>query len=107
MNNKGQTVGFALLIVWFILILVLLVTINPFKETLDTVRSGSNLNCKGTTTFNQTAYDNDENNTIAKLTKRPVCVVTGISLLWFVGAFLVASTAWLSRNWVKKRRTPR
>lgn len=107
MNNKAQTVGLALLIAWFVFIIVLFVTIEPLKETLDTARSGSNLNCKGTTTFNQTAYDNDEDSTIAKLTKRPVCVVTGISMLWFVGAFLVASTGWLAKNWAKKRRTPR
>ena len=106
MNNKGQMVGFALLTAVFVLILVSFVTIEPLKETLDNVRDSTALNCRGTTNFNQTAFDNDEDNTIAKLTRRPTCFITGLTMVWFIGAYLVFVIMWLAKNWTKKRRIP-
>ena len=106
MNKKADSsvLGFALLIVAFVFILVILSTIEPFKESLDDVRDTSSLNCQGTTNFNQTAFDNDESNEIAKLTRRPTCFITGISMLYFVGTFIVAVFSWVVRNWLKLRK---
>ncbi len=106
-SKKGQTVGLALLLALFIFILVLFTTITPFKETLDTARDGSSLNCRGTTNFNQTAFDNDETNTVNKLTRRPTCFITGLSMVWFVFAFLLAAFVWLGKNWSRKTRITR
>ena len=106
MNNKGQMVGFALLTAVFVLILVAFVTIEPLKENLDTARDSTSLNCRGTTNFNQTAFDDDEDNTIAKLTRRPTCFVTGLTMVWFIGAYLIFLVMWLANNWKKKRRIP-
>ena len=106
MNTKGQMVGFALLTAVFVLILVAFVTIEPLKENLDDARDTSALNCRGTTNFNQTAFDNDEGNTIAKLTRRPTCFVTGLTMVWFIGAYLIFLVMWLANNWKKKRRIP-
>ena len=104
MNKKGQMVGFALLTAVFVFILVAFVTIEPLKETLDNARDTSTLNCRGTSNFNQTAFDDDEDDTIAKLTRRPTCFVTGLTLVWFIGAYLVFVVMWLANNWRKKRR---
>ena len=104
MNLKGQltaVMGFSLIIVVLFLAIVLFSTIEPFKEALDDVRDTTFLNCKGTTTFNQTAFDNDENNKIAKLTRRPTCFITGIGMIWFVGVFTIALLVWLVSNWRK------
>ena len=106
MNTKGQMVGFALLTAVFVLILVAFVTIEPLKENLDTARDSTALNCRGTTNFNQTAFDNDEGNTITKLTRRPTCFVTGLTMVWFIGAYAFAVVIWLANNWSKKRRIP-
>ncbi len=106
MNSKGQMVGFALLTAVFVLILVAFVTIEPLKENLDTARDSTALNCRGTTNFNQTAFDDDEDNTIAKLTRRPTCFITGLTMVWFIFAYMIAVIAWLANNWVKKRRIP-
>ena len=109
MNNKGQgqgTIGWALLVVTIILVMTAFALIPIFKEVLDDVRGTSSLNCKGTTGFNQTAFDQDTVNasSIAKLTRRPTCFITGISMVWFEFAFLFAVAGWLVRNWTKKRR---
>lgn len=103
MKKKGQQgiLGFALLIVLFVFVIVAFVTIEPFKETLDVVRGTSSLNCKGTTGFNQTAFDSDTSNELNKLTRRPTCFITGLSMVWFIGAFIVAAFSWLLRNWRK------
>ena len=107
MNKQGQVIGAALLLVVFVFSLVLFTTIDPLKENLDVVRDNSELNCRGTTGFNQTAFDNDEDDSIAKLTRRPTCFVTGLSMVYFIFSFLIAMVTWLARNWVKKRRIVR
>lgn len=100
MNKKAQTVGvkgFALITALMIFLLGLFALIEPFKENLDDNRGDSSLNCPGTPGFNQTSYD--AQTTHQKLQKRPVCFVTGLSFVWFMGAFIIASFVWLSRNW--------
>lgn len=100
MNKKGQTYmvkGFALLAMLMIFFLALFGLINPFKVTLDNARGGDTLNCPGTPDFNQTSYD--AQNPTQKIVYRPTCFVTGISMVWFVGAFLIAGFVWLARNW--------
>ena len=105
-NKKaaGGMVGFALLTVFFVFTLVLAATIDPFKEVFDEARGNAFLNCPGTPDFNQSDFDDDDQ--FDKLNKRPVCFVTGIGMVWFIGAFFLASTMWLVRNWmgVKRRR---
>ncbi len=95
MNNRGQ-IMFVFVIVAIILMMVAFAFIEPFKESLDNNRGGSTLNCPGTLTFNQTAYDDDT--VKEKLTRRPTCLVTGISMVWFIGAFLFALVMWVARN---------
>lgn len=105
MNKKarGGAIGFALLTVFFLLTLGLVATIDPMKEVFDEARGNIFLNCPGTPNFNQTFFDNQSS--FDKLNTRPVCFVTGIGMVWFVGAFFLASVTWLVRNWtgVKKR----
>jgi len=107
MNSKGQMVGFALLTAVFVLILVAFVTIEPLKENLDDARDTSALNCRGTTNFNQTAFDNDETSKLNKLTRRPTCFVTGLTMVYFIFSFLITMIVWLARNWTRKRRIVR
>ena len=107
MNKRGQMVGFALLTAVFVFILIAFTTIDPLKEALDDARDNTELNCRGTTNFNQTAFDNDEGNTILELTRRPTCFVTGLSMVWFIFAYIIAVIMWLAKNWTKKRRIPR
>lgn len=104
MNKKGQrsTIGFVLLMVLFVYVLVLFSTIEPFKESLDEVRGDPNLNCPGTPNFNSTAYADDETNELNKLVRRPTCFITGISMIYFIGSFLLAASVWVVGNW---RRT--
>ncbi|KKN07817.1 hypothetical protein LCGC14_1063100 [marine sediment metagenome] len=98
MNKKGQKVlaGFALGMVAFVLILVVFGLIPVFKETLDESRGNIDLNCPGTPDFNETAYevDGDFNQTV----RRPTCFVTGISMIWYIGAVLLALSAWVVGN---------
>ena len=103
-NIKAQkgVFGFALLAVLFVFVLALFSTIDPFKEFLDTARDNDSLNCPGTTGFDQTDYDDD--NTLEKLTRRPTCFVTGISMVYFIGAFLIAAITWTIKNWRKLAR---
>ena len=101
-NKKAQKsglFGFALLTVALLFILALFALIGPFKEFLDTARDNDSLNCPGTTGFNQTDYDDDV--TLEKLTRRPTCFVTGISMVYFIGAFLIATVVWTIDNWRK------
>jgi 1,4-dihydroxy-2-naphthoate octaprenyltransferase len=109
MNTKGQIVGFALIIVAFLLVLVAFALIPIFKNTLDDVRDTPSLNCRGTSTFNETAFEADSTNSsvLARLARRPTCFVTGISMVWFILAFLFAVAVWLVNNWAKKRRRVR
>jgi len=99
MNKRGQkgTLGWVLLMVFFILMLAAFATIAPLKETLDNVRGSSSLNCPGTPTFDQGDYDDDTS--FEKLVRRPVCFVTGVSMVWFIGGFLIAAAAWVVSNW--------
>ncbi len=105
-NKRGQMVGFGLLTAVFVFLLIAFVTIDPLKENLDTARDSTSLNCRGTTGFNQTAFDDDTDNTILRLTRRPTCFITGLTMVWFVGTYIFAVVAWLARNWTKKRRIP-
>ncbi len=94
--------GFALLTVLFVLIIAAFATIDSFKETLDDVRDTTSLNCPGTPGFNQTDYDDDTST--EKLTRRPTCFVTGISMVYFIGSFIIAAFVWLVANWRKVAR---
>lgn len=99
MNKKAVfgAKGFALLTVFMMLAITLNVLIDPFKEQLDNNRGAETLNCPNTPDFNETAYNQQD--TSEQLIKRPTCFVTGISLVWFYGAVVIASTIWLFRNW--------
>ena len=104
MNNKAQVGvrGFALLTVFMLFFLGLMATIDPFKEVLDEARGNAFLNCPGTPNFNQTDFDDDDK--FDKLNKRPVCFVTGMSMVWFIGVFLITLVTWLGRNWTQSKR---
>lgn len=101
MNNRGQksVFGFALILIAMLFIITAFVTIEPIKEFLDDARGSTALNCPGTTNFNQTDWDDDEK--IQKLTRRPTCFVTGFTLVYFIGAFIVAVFVWVTVNWRK------
>lgn len=101
MKNKGAMgFGLAFLMVVFIVILCLIVFIDPLKETLDNTRGSSSLNCPGTPNFNQANYDADD--AAGKLIKRPVCFVTGLSLVYFVGSVAIAWIIWFYARWTGK-----
>jgi len=101
MNKKAQrgVFGFSLLVVAFVLILVLLSIVEPFKESLDDTRNTDELNCPGTVNFNSTAYSEDTE--FQKLVRRPTCFITGISMVYFVIAFVIALFSWVGVNWRK------
>lgn len=98
MKKKGQ-LGFAFLLVFFIVMLFAFATIEPFKEVLDNARGGSQLNCPGTPDFNQTDYDLQDKD--KQLTRRPSCFVTGISMIWFIFAVMLAGVTWTVKNWIR------
>jgi hypothetical protein len=100
MNNRGQ-LTFAFVIVLFLLVIVVFAIVDPFKGTLDSVRGGSSLNCPGTPDFNQTSYE--AQTSLGKLTYRPTCFVTGISMVWLVGAVLIYGVIWVYNQWRKMR----
>jgi len=104
MNNKGQQflVGFVLIMVAFVLILTAFAIIDILKETLDDARGDENINCPGTPNFNETAYDAD--NDFNQLVRRPTCFVTGVSMVWLIGGFLIAVVAWVGLNFRKAKR---
>ncbi len=99
MNKKGQryTIGAVLLLIFFIISIVAFATIEPIKETLDISRNTTSLNCPGTPGFNQALYDQDD--AFNRSVKRPTCFVTGIAMLWFIGAVILATLAWVVSNW--------
>lgn len=104
MNNKGLFgLGFAFLLVFFIIAMTTFAFIEPFKENLDTARGGSgintDLNCPGTLTHNVADYENDT--TFEKLVKRPTCFVTGNIMVLFVFAVLFVGITWVVKNWRK------
>lgn len=105
MNKRGVFgVGMALLIVAFVIILALFATIDPLTENLDSSRDGTGLNtglnCPGTPNHNAADYSNDTD--FEKLVRRPTCFVTGISMVWFVFAVLLATTVWVVSNWRRR-----
>ena len=105
MNKNGKLeVGMVFVLVFFILLIVAFSTIEPLKESLDNNRGNSTtmngLNCPGTPTFDQDNYDDDS--TLEKLTRRPTCFVTGMSMVWFIGVVIFAGLTWVVRNWRKK-----
>lgn len=101
-NDRGQlgVRGFALLTVFFVFFLTLMALVDPFIEVLDEARGNAFLNCPGTPNFNQSDFDDDD--TGDKLTKRGTCFITGLGMVWFIGAFLLASSMWLIKNWIKQ-----
>lgn len=99
MGNQGQALGFSLLMVGFVIALVLFSTIEPFKETLDITRNQTALNCPGTPGFDQTDFNNDTD--FEHLVRTPTCFVTGVSMVWFIGAVLLATISWLVLNFRK------
>ena len=91
MNSRGTLMPY--LVVFFLLALAMFALIDPLKTNLDANRGGSTLNCPGTSDFNTTSYG--EQTTFSKLVYRPTCFVTGVSMVWFVGAFLLAAIGWV------------
>ena len=98
MNKKGQ-LFMAYLVVFFVIVLVLFGLIDVFKTMLDANRGAATLNCPGTPDFNPTSYA--ANSTFEKLVYRPTCFVTGISLVWFVFAVIIAGIIWVYRRSVR------
>lgn len=90
MNNKGQAILLkgVLILIALLLLIVSFTFIEPLKEALDNARSGTSLNCKGTSTFNQTSYD--AQSTLEKLTYRPTCAVTGFALVYLLLSVIIA-----------------
>ncbi len=100
MNKRGVFgVGFVYVLVFIVVALVAFATIDVFKETLDTVRAAEFLNCPGVPDFNLTDYVDDDE--VERLTRRPTCFVTGVSMVWFISAVLFAGLAWVVENWRK------
>jgi len=99
MNNKAQkgVIGFALLVVGFLFIITSFATIDPLKENLDVARNSTSLNCPGVTGFNETDYDDDTD--FERSVRRPVCFVTGLSMVYFIGSFLIAVLVWIVVQW--------
>lgn len=104
MNKKGQKAvfGFALVALVFIFYFGNVALIEPLKESLDDVRDTTALNCPGTLTFNQSDYDDDT--TLERLTRRPTCFVTGITMVYFIGTFLLSLVVWLVIQWRRVAR---
>jgi hypothetical protein len=101
MNKLGIFgLGFAFIMVFIIVVLCLFVLIDPFKETLDNVRGSKSLNCPGTPNFNSTDYSVD--NDAGRLIKRPVCFVTGLSMVYWVLSVAIAWMVWVYSKWSGK-----
>ena len=96
-QGQAALIGMALIMVLFVLVITAFAMIEPFKETLDNTRNTTALNCPDVTGFNQTAYDEDSD--FNQLVRRPTCFVTGVSMVWFIFAFLAAAVAWVVHNW--------
>lgn len=103
MNKKGQ-ISFVFLLVFFLLMIVSFSFIEPLKETLDSsaVRGSEGLNCPGTPTFNSTAFN--QQTVFEQLNYRGTCFVTGISMVWLVGAVLIYGAIWVFDNWARINR---
>ncbi len=100
MDKRGNfTLGFALLVVFLLLMITTFSFIDPLKEALDNNRGNSTLNCPGTPTHDPLNYADDSSS--EKLVRRPTCFVTGISMVWFIAAFLIAAVMWVVKNWRK------
>lgn len=102
MNRKAQLVSFSLILIAFLLTLTVFALIPVFKETLDDSRGNSNLNCPGTPEFNVTQYDEDGD--FNQLVRRPTCFTTGIYMVYFIMAFLIAVVSWVALNFRKGKR---
>ena len=101
MNSKGQ-VWAIIIFIGFLFLITSFVTIGPLKESLDEIRDAEDLNCLGVLDFNQTAFDSQT--TFERFIYRPTCFVTGISMVWFIGAFGIAVVIWVVDNVRKSRR---
>lgn len=99
MNKKAQRgiLGISFLILALLFIITSFVTIEPLKEALDSARDNAELNCPGTDGFNQTDYDDD--NALERQVRRPTCFITGITMVYFVGSFLISVVVWLVSKW--------
>jgi len=97
-NNIGQ-LGLAFVLVFFIVAITTFALITPMKTVLDDTRSGNStsLNCPGAPDFNQALWDADDVHD--KLRKRPVCFVTGLTMVYFVFAVLIFGIIWAYRKW--------
>lgn len=95
MNSKGQVI-IAYLFIAFLIVLTLFALIEPLKDNLNGSRDSDSLNCPGVSGFNQTAYSNQ--NTFERIVYRPTCFVTGVSMVWFVGAVLIYLGLWILKN---------
>ena len=96
MNKYGQIWMLYMLVV-FIVIIFLFAAIPAFKETLDESRGlDSTLNCPGTPTHDLTDYQDDT--TAQKLIRRPVCFVTGLYMVYFIGAVMLGYVVWAYRS---------
>lgn len=102
MNSKGF-LGSVYLIVFLVLVITAFAFIEPLKESLDINRgatiTNSTMNCPGTPTFNQTAYNNQTD--AEKLNYRPTCAATGFTLVWFIGSIIIVGGLWVYNNWKK------
>lgn len=105
MKNKrgGFTVGIAIALLAFFFIIIAFTTIEPLKNALDNIRGGDGLNCRGTATFNETAYNDDTTDKVSRLTRRPTCFITGIGMVFFVLAIVIAIFVWAEQMWGKQK----
>ena len=87
-------------VVFLLLGVTVLALVEPLKTNLDANRGGSTLNCPGTPDFNSTSYG--QQTTFTKLVYRPTCFVTGVSMVWFVGAVLLGGITWVYTKVTKK-----
>jgi len=101
LKKKGQAgiIGLTLLMLAFVFIITSFATIEPLKENLDTARDNTFLNCPGTTGFNETDYDDDT--IFERQVRRPTCFVTGLTMVYFIGSFLIAVMVWVAVKWRK------
>lgn len=104
MNRKGVnlTLGFIFVVLGIIFVSTSFALIEPLKESLDNNRGGDTLNCPGAPSFNQTDYSDDTG--FERLTRRPTCFVTGISMVWFIGAFILSVVVWIAKQWERISR---
>ncbi len=100
-NKQGQ-VWAVFIIIGIFLMIVLFSTIDIWKESLDTARQRDNLNCRDVDDFDEVAYENQTDS--EKLSKRPTCFVTGISMFWFMAAYIFAVIVWIVKQTRRKVR---